>query len=76
MDSFLMSRDRPREPAWLTSAEELVLFWLCLKVEMEWEFEPHWWWTPMANGYLMQHPCLSAGAECSIVWLCSNDDDR
>lgn len=58
MDNFLMSRGMPREPVWLTYDEELVLFWLCLRVEMVLGFEPHWWWTPMAHEHLMRHPCL------------------
>ena len=40
MDSFLMSRGRRQGPLRLTCGEELVLFWLYLRVEMVWVFEP------------------------------------
>ena len=58
MDNFLMSRGRPREPVRRTCGEELVRFWLWPRVERVSVFEPHWWWTPRANGHLRRDPCL------------------
>ena len=76
MDSFPMNRGRPREPAWLTCGEELVLFslWLWLRVEMVLAFESCWWWTLRGNEDLLRHPCLGRGVGCRIVRHCSNDN--
>ena len=58
MGNFLMNRDRPQERASLTSGEESVPFWRCLRAVMVWVFELRWSLTPTAYELLMLHPFL------------------